>query len=234
MKTLFLHLLVPVLGSAALVIACSSGTAPVGGLSGDQSQGNNGVTGGAGNGVNDLTGTGVAGGAGAGGGGGIKICPKDGQSTCSQSALASYNDCVGNACAAGYAQCFGAGYKSGSYSGPCGSYISCAQACACDDSACSKACAKKLDSACVTCVGQFEDCDNSCPKPECMTASSSSSSSSSGTTTVAKTCADLQACCRALSGSDQTSCNSLVTAANNNPSACNSYYAVLASQQKCH
>src|SRR4029077_8431019 len=62
-----------------------------------------------------------------------------------------YDDCVFDRCDAPYQMCFGAGYRSGTFSGPCGSYVNCLARCSCNDTACRGACGT-VDTACQNCL----------------------------------------------------------------------------------
>ena len=130
-------------------------------------------------------GDGGAGGDGGGGGGGPKQCAPSGNTMCTQADLDAYGQCAVQNCDAQYQKCMGAGYKSGSFGGLCGTYISCTQKCGCNDNACYQACGQP-DMACTSCLtNDLNACVQSkCTLPKCFG--------------VNKTCADLQACCAKL------------------------------------
>ncbi|MDB5215066.1 MAG: hypothetical protein JWO86_2993, partial [Myxococcaceae bacterium] len=123
--------------SLALAAACSSSTtngtsdggtpATSGGTSGATSGGTSGATSGG------TSGSGVVGGSKCGTSG-------SSTSTCTQAETDSYNSCLTTMCDAQYQAALGSGYKTGSYGGACGTYITCTQACACNDTACYMKC----------------------------------------------------------------------------------------------
>ncbi|HEY2901870.1 MAG TPA: hypothetical protein VGL59_14905, partial [Polyangia bacterium] len=74
-----------------------------------------------------------SGGSGSGGGAsGLSQCVGSAFGNCSQADITTFTDCVATACDSEYKTCLGAGYKSGTYSGPCGDYTKCVSACKCD------------------------------------------------------------------------------------------------------
>lgn len=155
---------------------------------------------------------------------GIKSCgSSQTASKCTAAELQPYSDCVQTNCASAYTECYGADYKNGNFSGPCGTYITCANACACEDTACRMKCS--LDSACTTCLtGKASTCSQGCTIPACATAGSSGTSGTSGTT--GKTCAQLAACCATQTGSAQMACQGAYDAIKNNGDAtCNAAYS---------
>lgn len=105
-------------------------------------------------------------GGGSGGGNGNMCVPNSG--TCTQSELNTYNNCVQNACNTQFVTCYGTGYKSGSFSGPCGSYMQCQSACACTDTACRNACT--IPATCTSCLTTIGTCTVSaaCTVPACL------------------------------------------------------------------
>ena len=122
----------------SLVVACSSsdtnnGTSGTGGTSSERHRGTSGTSGSSSK---------------------YKTCPTATQSTCSQADLDAYNACTEPLCDADLQKCFGANYKQGTFGGDCSDYITCSQACACGDSACTTACVQKITPACQTCTGR--------------------------------------------------------------------------------
>lgn len=173
--------------------------------------------------------TGSSGGStGSSGGSGFKSCPPASGTTgsCSAADFEPYQTCVTEKCDSVYKQCYGADYKSGKFSGACGTYIECVQKCDCNDTKCFSAC--KPDSACTECSKGFGTCSSGCTIPACATEGSSSGGTTSGT------CADLQACCDAIADADQKSgCQQAKDAANGNDSTCGQYYSGFKSAGLC-
>jgi hypothetical protein len=97
-------------------------------------------------------------------------CPSNtGTGTCTAEQNKAYSDCIISKCDAQYQACLGAGYKSGSYSGPCGAWIGCTAKCGCGDTACRSACGLP-DATCQACfTGQLATCVTSsgCTAPVC-------------------------------------------------------------------
>lgn len=185
----------------AMTAACSSsndsGSASSGGTSTSSSSGSN---------TSTSSSTSSSGGTGSG----FKQCPTPGQNTssCTQAEIDAYDNCPINNCDAELQECFGSGYKTGSFGGACGTYVSCSQKCACGDTACQQACGLP-DQNCQTCLQKYSSCYQAkCPEPACMktgSSTSSTSSSSSSTGGTAKTCADLQTCCNGLTDAQKKS-----------------------------
>jgi hypothetical protein len=121
----------------------------------------------------------------------IKSCPAagGGQSSCPQSELDAYARCATDNCDAEYKECYGAGYASGNFSGPCGAQVTCTNKCDCADDACRKACVS--DAACNTCSQKLAQCILGKCKLPCQGAQ--------------KTCADLQACCAKIADATKKS-----------------------------
>lgn len=143
--------------------------------------------------------------------GGIKQCPaQGGQTDCPQSELDAYAKCATDNCDAEFKECYGSGYQSGSFGGPCGSFISCTNACECDDTACRQKCT--TDAACNTCNQKLGQCITSKCKLPCQ-----------GET---KTCDDLAACCAKLTDATKKStCQGSYDAVKaNGDVGCNSVY----------
>jgi hypothetical protein len=196
-------------GAIALIIACSSDNS-------NSSGGSSGSTSSSG---------------GSGSATGFKSCntsSSSGTSTCTEAELKPYGDCVQTACDSKYKECYGPDYKSGTFSGACGTYITCTQKCDCNAanySSCVSACV--LDSACGECSKGFLGCIQTCTLPACATAGSSSGTSGS---TGTATCATLQTCCDKLTGSAKTQCDSAKSQAAGNDQICSAYYQAYKSQ----
>ncbi|HSO33580.1 MAG TPA: hypothetical protein VLT33_13700 [Labilithrix sp.] len=188
-----------VTGASALVAlaACSGTTSSTG--TGDGGASSSGTSG---------SGTsGGTSGSGTSGGSSIKQCPSSG-SKCTDAENQAYGSCIQEKCDATFTKCYGADYKNGNFSGACGTYITCTQACACGDTACLTKCT--FDDACKNCVlPAVSTCSEQCTPPACATGGSSGSSGTSGSSGGAgKTCADLKACCDKIpAGSTKDSCN---------------------------
>ncbi len=195
--------------SLVALAACSGSTTNTG--TGD---------GGASSGTSGSNTSGGTSGSGTSGGSAIKQCAPTG-STCTDAETAAYSSCLQDKCDATYSKCLGPDYKSGTFSGDCGPYITCTQACACGDTKCSMACQSKLTSACTTCLGGLGSCSEMCEAPACATGGSSGTSGSSGS----KTCADLKACCDKIpAGQMKDSCNGTYDAIKSMDSSCNIVY----------
>jgi len=87
----------------------------------------------------------------AGGGGGeakFRFCLGG---TCSQAQSDTHSACMVAKCDAQYAQCYGPGYKTGTFAGaPCSDVQACDQKCACNDTKCREKCA--VSGECVKCA----------------------------------------------------------------------------------
>ena len=168
---------------------------------------------------------------GTSGGSGVNKCAGTSSSKCTSAEIQPYTDCVTSKCDAPFTQCYGAGWKTGSYSGPCATYITCVSGCACGDTGCITNCPRPT-TECSTCLESASSCSSPCTLPACATAGSSSgtSGSTSGTSgasgTTGKTCAQLAACCASQSGSAQMACQGAYDAIKNNGDAtCNAAYS---------
>jgi hypothetical protein len=204
-----------VAAGVALTVACSSSSS---------SDGSSGSSGGTSSGSTSSGST--SSGSTSSGGSGFKDCSSSGSSGssgCTAAELKPYTDCVTAACDSTYKQCYGNAYATGTFAGPCGSYITCIQKCNCGDTACYQACGTP-SSDCQTCQQGLASCSGGCTLPACATASSSSSSSSSSGGT-AKTCADLQTCCDAITDPTiKSTCQSSHDSAASSDATCNVLY----------
>ena len=201
--------------SLVALAACSGSTTTTGNGDGGASSG--------------TSGAGTSG-SGTSGGSGIKQCPSSG-STCTEAETADYSSCIQSKCDSTYTKCFGADYKSGTYSGDCGTYITCTQACPCNDTACLSKCT--ITDACKSCIiPAASNCSAMCEAPACAKGGSSGSSGTSGTSGGGGThsCAQLKACCDKIpEGSTKDSCNQTYDSIKTSESSCNSVYAGYAS-----
>ncbi len=153
----------------------------------------------------------------SGSSGGFQACPQGSTSTCTQAELNQYSDCVLNACSSGYSACFGPGFKTGSFSGPCASYAQCTSACGCNNQSCTTACGAPSQD-CETCLtGNLVTCilGSTCTLPACAgglpgvggtaggglgghVGGTGGISGGAGSTGASGTCADLLACCNSI------------------------------------
>lgn len=216
-------LIVPALLSSLALVACGSSSTKGGG----------GTSGGSG-GKSGLGGT--SGSAGGTTGGVPRSVACAGSSaatgtTCTQAELDAYSSCFTTACDATFQMCYGPGFKSGQFSGPCGTYEACTSKCACTDSACVSACGTQ-PADCTSClVGGLLTCSASCTRPACFSSGLGGASGSGlggrfggfggtfggfggtvgglglGGTAGSGTClADALACCNRASATDKSAC----------------------------
>jgi hypothetical protein len=194
------------------VVACSSSTSGTStGTSGGASGGTSGASGG-------------TSGAATSGGSGPNKCAasQPAASKCTAAEVQTYSDCVTSKCSSQYSQCYGSGWQSGSYSGPCGTYLTCVSACGCTDTACYGKCTATTE--CSTCLQGVGNCSAGCTLPACYTAGSSGGTSGSSGS-AAHTCADLTTCCGKIADATmKSSCESAVSGAAGNDATCNSFY----------
>ena len=213
---LVIGIVVTAASSLVALAACSGSTTNTGTGDGGASSGTSGS-----NTSGGTSGSGTSG-SGTSGGSAIKQCAPTG-STCTDAETAAYSSCLQDKCDATYSKCFGADYKTGKFSGSCGPYITCTQACACGDNACLTKCT--FTDACKTClIPAVSDCSAMCEAPACATGGSSGTSGSSGSSG-SKTCADLKACCdKTPAGEMKDSCNGTYDAIKSMDSSCNAVY----------
>src|SRR5215467_13900780 len=62
----------------------------------------------------------------------------------------TFESCLESHCDSQAKACYGSGYKSGNFSGPCGPFISCISQCNCGDTTCQSGCLGKLTNDCQT------------------------------------------------------------------------------------
>ena len=195
-------------GILGLAVACSDSD------EGSSSGGNNAGTSSGASGTPGSSGTSGSPGS---SGTGFKNCSVTSGTTCTEADLKPYADCLKEKCDATYKKCYGADYESGSFTGPCGTFLACTQKCDCNDTQCVLAC--KMDDACQACAGEIGTCTDACSsaEPEC-----SKNGSSGGED---KTCADLQACCDAIADADQKAgCQAAKDTANGDDAQCSQLY----------
>lgn len=109
------------------------------------------------------------------------------------------DDCMQSQCGAQLAECYGSGYASGNFGGPCGPVIQCQCSCPEGDLGCIVACGSKGGSACETCAAKI----GSCEKTKCASACGSSSTPDSGTPPSAGGCENLGTnCCPKISDAE--------------------------------
>lgn len=199
-----------VVGLCAVVMACSSDD------SGSSGTGGSAGTGG---------GTAGSGGSTAGSGGGT-CDPVNGSNDCP-----AYVDCAEAKCMAEYKQCLGDSFMSGTFGGPCKTYMECVSGCNCD-ATCQQGCT--LDQACQDCfTGPLTSCLTSNCSAELQQCAGTGGSGTGGGGGGA-TCADLAACCASLSGADQTTCQQQYDAVKaGGDAACGAVIGAYTSSGKC-
>ncbi|MCA9584394.1 MAG: hypothetical protein KC657_03455 [Myxococcales bacterium] len=175
----------PLFAAVALVAACSSsstndGTSSSGGASSGSSGASSGSSGASSSGSSGAS-------SGSSGSSGPKYCAGG---TCTEAEGKPYADCVIGKCDTQYQECYGPGYKTGTYGGSCGPYLTCVQKCACDDTACFQACGAPQGD-CQTCLQKVSTCvqGSGCQAPACASVQPDAGGGGG------KTCADLAACC---------------------------------------
>lgn len=215
------------IGSAVVVATIGLGIALLAACSDDSSS--SGASSSGSSGASSTSSTSSSSSSSSGGTSGFKNCGtttnNGNTSSCSQAELDAYGQCPINNCDAELQECFGPGYKTGTFGGACSTYITCSQKCACGDTACQQACGLP-DQACQTCIQKYSTCTQAkCPPPACLgTGSSSGTSGSSGAG--GKTCAQLQTCCNGIADSaKKTTCLQYYDAVKaSGDSACNAVY----------
>jgi hypothetical protein len=152
--------------------------------------------------------------SGSSGGSGFKDCGGSsgtpGTETCTEAEMKPYVECVTAQCDPKYKECYGPNYQTGSFSGPCGSYIECTQKCECNDTACIMAC--KTDAACATCLERASSCSQGCSLPACASGSGKAN------------CETLQACCDAAAADKKDGCLAAKDNAAGDDERCGAYY----------
>lgn len=104
--------------------------------------------------------------------------------TCTDEDLIEWHECTTDACQDEYEACYGAGFRSGEYTGVCKPFIDCAQRCDCYDTDCVAACPIPQD--CLDCFDGVS-CGQEC-SPSCIAFGPRAG----------KTCRDTLACCPGL------------------------------------
>lgn len=129
-------------------------------------------------------------------------------------------------CSAQMTTCFGADYKGGS----CAAYVSCLNACDCNNLSCLMACSP--GAACESCMNAMDTCTQTNCATECK-----ATVSDAGTDTIplpeAGTggCTALKTCCTTVPASGQASCNNVANAGNE--ANCNTMIGSLQSAGFC-
>ena len=119
---------------------------------------------------------------------------QSGESSCKdEAAIQEYADCAVQTCDAEYKQCFGDGYLSGAFGGPCQGLMECASQCQDCDQVCLQACSDQhYAGACEDCIlGPIFDC-----VVEALT--SGTCKIPCGPTSSGGLCDDLKDCCDSL------------------------------------
>ena len=147
---------------------------------------------------------------------GINKCGGTSSSNCTADEVKQYDDCFATACDSKFNECYGAGWKSGTYSGPCGTYIACFNACACGDTACFTKCPDP-SAECAACRTSSSSCSDGCKLPACGTASTSGGTA----------CAKLAACCAKIeSPSFKQNCDQSKETAGTDNDLCSTFVGV--------
>lgn len=195
---------------AITLSACSSGSSshgssPDGGTSENDDGTNNGGS----------SGNPSTGGGGNGGDGKFNDCSAEDNTTCTKAELDTYNACLQNACKDPLKECYGPDYLSGKFSGVCADFISCVNACDCNDTQCFMNCPEPSE-ACNTCAAKLTTCSETCEEPACM---------KEPTETGGKTCSDLAACCEAMTDAEaKETCQGALDLASGNDVSCDAIY----------
>lgn len=151
----------------------------------------------------------------------------------------AYANCVMAACGAQYKTCFGANYASGTYAGPCGSYLTCMMSCPCDATAttCETGCTTQVASntECMTCLLTLASCvqGTGCTEPVCQTTATATSTATSTQTSTGTGCAALQACCASMPSALASACQSALTSAGGVDTTCSSVLTSFQSAGYC-
>ncbi len=183
------------LSTLTLAIACSSST--TGSDSSGGTSGASGTTGPSGTSIDKCGGT-------------------TSTSKCTAAELKPYNECFVTACDSKFGECYGAAWKTGTFTGPCGTYLTCFNACACGDEACYAACPQPSDE-CTACRVNSSACSDGCKLPACGGATTGSS----------KACADLAACCAKIeSPSFKTNCDQSIETSGTDAELCATFLGV--------
>lgn len=90
---------------------------------------------------------------------------------CTTAELEPFQTCITTSCATGLQTCYGSGFMTGQFSGPCGTYAACVGKCSCSDNACRTACGAQ-PTECSSCLSSsLTTCAFSCltQLPACAT-----------------------------------------------------------------
>ena len=162
------------------------------------------------------TGSGTSGGASGTFTNGINKCGGTSSSNCTAAEVKQYDDCFATACDGKFAECYGADWKAGTYSGPCGTYTACFNACACGDTACFTKCPEP-SAECSDCRIRSSSCSDGCKLPACGTASTSGGTA----------CAKLAACCAKIeSPSFKQNCDQSKETAGTDNDLCSTFVGI--------
>ncbi len=130
-------------------------------------------------------------------------CPSGSQQgSCTAAESKAYGDCIITKCDSQYSMCLGSGYKTGTFGGPCGTWMTCQSKCGCNDSACVTACGQP-PAACSTCIQSLSSCvlNSGCQIPTCAGgggAGGAGGGAGGAGGGAGGTCADLARCCASV------------------------------------
>ncbi len=146
--------------------------------------------------------------SGGGGSSGSNLfCPSSNQTNCKQDEVDAYGKCVQDKCDGQIKLCFGDNYKTGTFAGTCGAYVTCSNKCSCTDNNCRAACAAMADAPCTDCLLKIGACTQS------MGCKLSCPGGSDAGAPAGGSCADLQACCNQIADANvKMACQQQVTA----------------------
>jgi hypothetical protein len=127
---------------------------------------------------------------------------------------AEYESCVIYKCDVEFTTCYGSGYQSGTFSGPCAAVLQCMATCKCDATyqACATGCASKLTAACQTCAPDVGTCvaESGCKPPVC-TGSGTGTGTGTGSGSGSGNCSTLATCCATIKESLKEPCDLIVS-----------------------
>src|SRR5262249_17659749 len=122
--------------------------------------------------------------------------------------------CQTTSCDSQTAACLGAGYKSGTFTGPCADFINCTCMCGASDLTCLQACQPKYSSACMSCSTALD----ACVQQSCGSVCGGSSAPPDMATSASGNCAALATCCGQIPAGQQPGCTAVV--GNGNDAQC--------------
>ena len=132
------------------------------------------------------------------------------KSDCPQASIDKYSTCVVTTCDSTYKACFGDGYASGTFGGPCKELLGCAMVCASCDQACIQKCSDQF------LVGTCKDCITG-PLTTCVVSAITDGKCALPCVKVGSGCAGLSTCCNSMVGQDKTDCLKVLDAYKNLP-----------------